>query len=80
MNILKIVVGHEYDEDYSEFIFRTNMPKRKFYDENLKLNSDFVSYLYKNNHWLWEQYMNNRIEDITYFHEDSLDIIDYEEK
>ena len=37
MNILKLIIGNYYDSDYSEFIFKTKLSKKDFYDGNFNL-------------------------------------------
>ena len=75
MNILKIKIGDYSDDDYSEFIFKTNLPKKDFYDENFNLTEMFRRWLVKNNPWILAQVNLGRLTDIFWYAEESLDEI-----
>ena len=75
MNILKLTIGNYYDNDYSEFIFKTKLLKRDFYDDNFNLTEKFENWLDKNNPWILEQINNCRMDEICWFADESLDEI-----
>lgn len=74
MNILKLTIGNYYDNDYSEFIFKTKLLKRDFYNENFILTPNFIEFL-KDNHFddLLTQYYENRDNfEIDFYNDDNL--------
>ena len=75
MNIIKLIIGNYYDSDYSEFIFKTKLLKRDFYDDNFNLTEKFENWLAKNNPWILEQINNCRMDEICWFADESLDEI-----
>ncbi len=75
MNILKLTIGNYYDSDYSEFIFKTKLLKRDFYDDNFNLTEKFENWLAQNNPWILEQINNCRMMKFCWFADESLDEI-----
>lgn len=75
MNILKLTIGNYYDNDYSEFIFKTKLLDKDFYDDNFNLTEKFKNWLNKNNPWILEQINNGRMDEIYWFSNESLDEI-----
>jgi len=75
MNILQIKIGNYYESDYSDFLFHTNRPVRDFYDENFNLTEWFVSWLANNKPAILEAIKNDRLDEINFYHDDSIEII-----
>ena len=75
MNIITIKTGQFYDTDYSEYVFKTRLDKRKIFDENLNMTQEFIDFLkeYNYNHLL-KQYNENREHfEIDFYYEDNID-------
>ena len=60
MNIIEIKTGKYYDPEYSEYRFKTNHPKREFYDENFNLTHKFLKWLEKNHNYIYQSYIEDR--------------------
>lgn len=76
MNIIEIKTGQFYDPEYSEYHFKTNQPKREFYDENFNLTQRFLKWLEKNHNFIYQSYIEDREHfEILYIHDDNIELI-----
>lgn len=78
MNIVEIKTGNNYDPEYSEYIFKTNRPRRDIYDENHKLTHNFLDWLRMNHPIIYNDYFYDRESfEVNYINRDDIELIEF---
>lgn len=75
MNIITIKTGDFYDNNYTEYLFKTTLDHHKIYDSNLNLTPEFINWL-KEYHYddIVNQYFNNHeYFEIDFWYDDNFD-------